>query len=115
MASLTRWHRLQGKGSLETKGMKGMAEGERATGTPNTIYDLSSVLFHALKGGASYDTYIQDAEREGDEELAEFFRRVRDEDSMRADEARLLLAERTPTPERTEEDATPAAEGVAAA
>ncbi len=71
--------------------------GERATGTSNTIYNLSSVLFHALKGGASYDMYIEDAEREGDEELAEFFRRVRDEDSMRADEAQMLLAERTPT------------------
>jgi hypothetical protein len=72
-----------------------MAEGERATGTPNTIYDLSSVLFHALEGGASYDTYIEDAERAGDQELAEFFRRVRDEDSVRADEAQRLLAERT--------------------
>ena len=69
--------------------------GERATGTPNTIYDLSSVLFHALEGGASYDTYIEDAEREVDQELAEFFRRVRDEDSTRADEAQRLLAERT--------------------
>jgi hypothetical protein len=69
--------------------------GERATGTPNTIYDLSSVLFHALEGGASYDTYIEDAEREGDQELAEFFRRVRDEDSMRADEAQMLLAARS--------------------
>jgi hypothetical protein len=65
----------------------GGGSGERATGTPNTIYDLSSVLFHALEGGASYDTYIEDAEREGDGELADFFRRVRDEDSMRADEA----------------------------
>jgi hypothetical protein len=71
--------------------------GERATGTPNMIYDLSSVLFHALQGGASYDTYIEDAEREGDQELADFFRRVRDEDSMRADEAQRLLAERSPT------------------
>jgi hypothetical protein len=71
--------------------------GERATGTPNTIYDLSSVLFHALQGGTSYDTYIEDAEREGDQELADFFRRVRDEDSMRADEAQRLLAERSPT------------------
>lgn len=77
--------------------LTGSGSGERATGTPNTIYDLSSVLFHALEGGASYDTYIEDAEREGDEELAEFFRRVRDEDSMRADEAQRLLAERTPT------------------
>jgi hypothetical protein len=79
----------------------GGERGERATGTPNTIYDLSSVLFHALEGGASYDTYIEDAEREGDQELADFFRRVRDEDSMRADEAQRLLAERTPTAERT--------------
>jgi hypothetical protein len=71
--------------------------GERATGTPNTIYDLSSVLFHALEGGASYDTYIEDAEREGDQELTDFFRMVRDEDSMRADEAQRLLAERTLT------------------
>ena len=76
--------------------------GERATGTPNTIYDLSSVLFHALEGGASYDTYIEDAEREGDQELVEFFRQVRDEDSNRADRAQQLLAERTNTAERIE-------------
>src|SRR5215204_2188706 len=76
--------------------------GERATGTPNTIYDLSSVLFHALEGGASYDTYIEDAEREGDQELVEFFRQVRDEDSNRADRAQQLLAERTSTAERIE-------------
>jgi hypothetical protein len=75
--------------------LTGGARGERATGTPNTIYDLSSVLFHALEGGASYDTYIEDAEREGDHELTEFFRRVREEDRDRAAEARLLLAERT--------------------
>ena len=80
-----------------TRGGTGGERGERATGTPNTTYNLSSVLFHALKGGASYDTYIEDAEREGDQELAEFFRRVRDEDSMRAEEAQMLLAERTPT------------------
>ena len=87
--------------------------GERATGTANTIYDLSSVLFHALEGGASYDQYIHDAEEAGDQELADFFRRVRDEDSMRADEAQLLLAERTPTGARTE-GVGAAAEGVAA-
>src|SRR5215213_3919637 len=75
-------------------GVTGGGSGERTTGTPNTIYDLSSVLFHALEGGASYDTYIEDAEREGDQELAAFFRRVRDEDSARADDARLLLARR---------------------
>jgi len=89
-----------------------MAEGERATGTPNTIYDLSSVLFHALEGGASYDTFIEDAEREGDRELVEFFEQVRDEDSNRADRAQQLLAERTTTAERTGGMATGAAPGM---
>ncbi len=83
-------------------GVAGGESGERATGTPNTIYDLSSVLFHALQGGASYDTYVEDAEQEGDEELTEFFRRVREEDRDRAAEARMLLAERTATAARTE-------------
>jgi hypothetical protein len=80
-----------------------VVDGERATGTPNTIYDLTSVLFHSLEGGASYDTYIEDAEREEDEELTEFFRRVREEDRDRAAEARLLLAERTSNAARAEE------------
>ena len=88
--------------------------GERATGTANTIYDLSSVLFHALEGGASYDQYIHDAEEAGDQELADFFRRVRDEDSMRADEAQLLLAERTPVGAGTEGAARRPTEGSAA-
>ena len=77
-----------------------MAEGQRATGTSNPIYNLSSVLFHALEGGASYDTYVEDAEREGDRELVEFFEQVRDEDSRRADRALQLLAERTRPPPR---------------
>jgi hypothetical protein len=85
----------------------GGTKGERATGTANTIYDLSSVLYHSLEGGASYDQYIHDAEEAGDEELVEFFRRVSDEDSMRADEAQRLLAERTPT------TAAPTQEGAA--
>jgi hypothetical protein len=80
----------------------GGGSSERATGTPNSIYNLSSVLFHALQGGASHDTYVEDAEQEGDEELTEFFRRVREEDRDRAAEARLLIAERTPATSRME-------------
>jgi len=98
--------------------LTGGGGGERATGTPNTIYDLSSVLFHALEGGASYDTYIEDAEREGDEELVDFFSRVRDEDSMRADEAQRLLAAHSVTTTGTADEpvggATASGEGLAA-
>jgi hypothetical protein len=79
-----------------------MAErSERATGTPNTIYDLASVLYHTLEAGASYDQYVRDAEEAGDQELVEFFRVLRDEDSRRADYAQELLAQRTPTTART--------------
>ena len=34
-------------------GAAGGRSGERATGTPNTTYDLSSVLYLALEGCAS--------------------------------------------------------------
>ena len=90
------------------------ARGERATGTPNTIYDLSSVLFHALQGGTSYDTYIEDAEREGDQELAEFFRRVREEDRDRASEAQMLLSERSSTTTTATSTAVEPVEGTTA-
>lgn len=84
--------------------------GERATGTPNTVYDLSSVLFHALEGGASYDRYIRDAEEADDRELVGFFEQVRNEDSRRANEAQRLLAERTTTAVAATEDTTGAVE-----
>jgi hypothetical protein len=84
-----------------------MAErGERATGTPNTIYDLASVLYHTLEAGASYDQYLRDAEEAGDQELVEFFRVLRDEDRRRSDYAQELLAQRTPTAARMGDTAT---------
>ncbi len=75
-------------------GVAGGESGERATGTPNTIYDLSSVLFHALEGGASYETYIQDAERDGDDELAEFFRRAQNASRKGGEQGKDLLRKR---------------------
>ena len=61
-----------------------MAGGESATGISNARYNLVSVLYHALEGGATYEKYIQDAENEGDQELADFFRQVQQEDAQRA-------------------------------
>ena len=86
-----------------------MAErSERATGTPNTIYDLASVLYHTLQAGASYDQYIRDAEEAGDQELVEFFRQLRDADSRRGDYAQELIALRTPAAaERAETSEAP--------
>jgi len=53
-----------------------------------------SVLFHAGEGVQVYDKYIEDAERTGDQELAEFFREIRDEDTQRTQKAKSLLSQR---------------------
>ncbi len=69
-------------------------EGEQLTGVSDNAYNLSSVLYHAAQGGTQYAKYIEDAEREGDQELAEFFREVHQQDAQRAQRAMALLTSR---------------------
>jgi rubrerythrin len=64
-----------------------------ATGTDNCTYNLVSVLDHSLKGAQVYEQYIKDAEQEGDQELASFFREVQEEDRKRSERAKKLLAD----------------------
>ena len=64
------------------------------TGTKDNHYNLTSVLYHALQGGEVYDQYISDAEGDGDDELAQFFRDVQTEEKDRADRAKQLLGSR---------------------
>ena len=64
------------------------------TGTQDTTYNLLSVVYHALQGAETYEQYINDAEQQGDTELAQFFRDVRDENTKRADRGKQLLATR---------------------
>jgi hypothetical protein len=71
-----------------------MAGGENATGISNARFNLVSVLYHALEGGATYYKYIQDAENDGDQELADFFRQVQQEGANRAQQAKSLLDQR---------------------
>ncbi|HZS76930.1 MAG TPA: hypothetical protein VFA41_09995 [Ktedonobacteraceae bacterium] len=67
---------------------------EQKTGTSNQYYDLVSIMYHSLKGATTYEKYIHDAEQRGDNELAQFFRRVQQEDRQRAQQAQQLLASR---------------------
>lgn len=71
-----------------------MSEGKRVTGIGDAVYDLTSVLFHAAEGGQNYSKYIEDADREGDQELADFFREVQSQDADRAQRAKSLLGQR---------------------
>lgn len=66
----------------------------QGTGTRDTSYNLVSILYHALQGGETYQQYIQDAEQAGDQDLAQFFRDVQEEERRRADRAKQLLAQR---------------------
>lgn len=64
------------------------------TSMNNQAYNLISVLYHTLQGAETYSTYINDAQRSGDSELAQFFQQVQQQDNQRAQQAQQLLAQR---------------------
>jgi hypothetical protein len=68
----------------------------RGGGDPDSdeIYDVVSVLYHALQGASAYDQYIGDAQAAGDDELERFFRACRTEEHARARRAKTLLLSR---------------------
>ena len=61
------------------------------TGTRDITYNLISVVYHALQGAETTALYIADAEQEGNQELAQFFREAKDEYQKRAERAKQLL------------------------
>jgi hypothetical protein len=63
------------------------------TGTRDITYDLISTAYHLLQGAETITLYIADAEQEGNQELAQFFRETKDEYTRRADRAKQLLAQ----------------------
>jgi rubrerythrin len=67
------------------------------TGTRDETYDVVSILYHALQGAETYQQYVRDAEQRGDQELAQFFREVQEEEKRRAERAKQLLAKRLGT------------------
>ena len=62
--------------------------------TCNEHYDLISVLYHALEGAWKCETYYRDAEKAGDETLAQFFRKAQQQHGARAEQAKALLRHR---------------------
>jgi rubrerythrin len=64
------------------------------TGTQDTTYNLLSIIYHALQGAETYEKYINDAEQQGDTELAQYFRDVRDQNVKRAEQGKQLLSAR---------------------
>ena len=72
------------------------ADGETGalTGTKDKDYNLIWFVQACLKNALRLETYIRDAERGEDQELAEFFRRAQAESRKGADQGKQLLASR---------------------
>lgn len=64
------------------------------SGTKDKNYDLITVTQLCLDHVWRLDQYANDAEREGDRELAHLFRRMQEHSRRGAEECKRLLAER---------------------
>ena len=67
------------------------------TGTADKDYNIIWFTEVCLSNVLRLQTYIQDAERAGDTELAEFFRRAQGESRKGAEQGKQLLAARLRT------------------
>lgn len=66
-------------------------EGEQVTGTPDKDYNLVWFVEQSLSNALRLEGYVQDAERDGDEELADFFRRAQSESRKGGEKGKALL------------------------
>ncbi len=57
-------------------------------------YNLIAVLYHSSDNVESLKTYVQDAEAEGDQELAEFFGGILENNLKAAQQAKEMLVAR---------------------
>ncbi len=64
------------------------------TGTQDKDYNLIWFVEACLSNVLRLETYIQDADRDGDSELADFFRRAQGASRKGAEEGKRLLAAR---------------------
>ena len=69
-------------------------EGRTITGTKDKTYNVIWFVEQCLSNTLRLETYVDDAERDGDQELAEFFRRARETSRKGAEQGKALLAER---------------------
>lgn len=66
----------------------------QVTGTKDKTYNIIWFTEACLSNVLRLESYIADAERDGDSELAEFFRRAQGESRKGAEQAKEMLASR---------------------
>jgi hypothetical protein len=70
------------------------SESGHVTGTKDKNYNLLWYTEQCLDNALRMESYVQDAERDGDNELAELFRKAQSDSKKGAEEGKRLLASR---------------------
>jgi hypothetical protein len=70
------------------------SEAGHVTGTKDKDYNIIWFTEACLSNALRLETYIQDAERDGDQDLAEFFRKAQADSRKGGEEGKKLLASR---------------------
>jgi hypothetical protein len=74
--------------------MEATAETGNVTGTKDKDYNVIWFTEQCLSNALRLETYIQDAERDGDNDLADFFRKAQRESQKGAEQGKELLKSR---------------------
>ena len=74
--------------------MSSSSETGDVTGTKDKDYNLIWFTEACLSNALRLESYVQDAERDGDNELADFFRRAQAESRKGAEQGKRMLAGR---------------------
>jgi hypothetical protein len=69
-------------------------EGGEVTGTKDKDYNIVWFVEQCLNNTLRLETYVQDADRDGDSELADFFRRAQETSRKGAEQGKELLRSR---------------------
>jgi len=69
-------------------------EGGQATGTKDKDYNLMWFTEQSLCNALRLEDYIQDAGRDGDDDLSDFFRRAQEASRKGGEQGKALLKER---------------------
>ena len=69
-------------------------EAGQSTGTKDKTYNIIWFTEQSLSNALRLEQYIQDAERDGDSELADFFRRAQGASRKGGEEGKKMLASR---------------------
>jgi hypothetical protein len=72
----------------------GAQETGHVTGTKDKDYNVIWFTEQCLSNVLRLETYIEDADREGDEELADFFRRAQETSRKGAEQGKEMLRKR---------------------